>query len=136
MKFINTLVGCGIFGLIAAVNNDFGTFLFISVACTAGVSLVIWLPIAWAVGAFVTMVYTNITKSLRNSAADREEGTTSSFATDPQSNRMTAAQDYIDKAFASGMHRDEVSDRMADSGWSHKDIRKLLGNDTAPTGSS
>jgi hypothetical protein len=86
---------------------------FASIICTAGVSLVIWVPLAAGLGFMVTSLFRE--KKLEipqrpNLAARRRE----------------VLRQYIEQAFLRGMKRDNAISLLRKNGWKESEIERAL----------
>lgn len=104
-----------------AVGDAFGFFV-LSIICTAGMSLVIWLPLLYLAGWATLEIGTAIMKGLGGKVAEK-----------PVSKRPLLSRDevaltrYIRQAEARGMSRDEITLGLRRSGWSDEMIQKARG---------
>lgn len=101
-KILATIVGFLI--LLAAFYICGGLQFFImSIVCTAGVSLVVWIPCAFVIGVLI-FVWLGI-----------EEKT-------PLSKEQRALRDYVSRAKNSGLSSEEIKKALKDKGWSEDEI--------------
>lgn len=93
--------------------------LLVSIVCTAGIGLVLWIPVWWFVGAFTLYVWF---KSFRGKPALKLEPVPN--ATELRKVEHLALKAYVDKAMANGMSPDEMTRRLQDNGWQKADIER------------
>lgn len=108
------------FGGVGAVSGLLG-FAVISIICTTGVTLVIWLPGLWLLGTVVVKIFRLITgrksQQLPTSAGVQSVGST------PSSNNELAIIGYIVSSRNSGTMDDAViRTNLKSGGWSDVDI--------------
>ncbi|MGK7926227.1 MAG: hypothetical protein AB4290_13455 [Spirulina sp.] len=117
MKFLSRLaIGFIVTFLVLCVNgiNNAISILALSIICTAGVSLVIWIPLWWLVGWITLAIYRAIAKSAP--ATPRE-----AIATTHDINQQ-ALLNYMKLAKSKGYSDSQISSRLRVEGWKDSEI--------------
>ena len=91
--------------------------LLLSVVCTYGIGLIVWIGLCWVVGAVTLAIIGIFVKK-----PDGKEGAKGTRLDLDQ----TAMTEYMKKAHARGMSRDEISDRLHQQGWSFDVIKSAF----------
>lgn len=78
-------------------------FFILSIVCTLGISLVVWVPLAFFIGTLVCMLF-GIEK---NGSVSKEQ---------------QALRDYVIRAKNSGLSSEEIKKALKDKGWSEDEI--------------
>jgi membrane protein implicated in regulation of membrane protease activity len=92
--------------------GGFGTVFFLSIICTAGVSLVIWVPLSYLLGLLLVNVFELIFRRTLevpqrpNLAARRKE----------------VLRQFLQEACRQGMERDTATTLLRSNGWAESDI--------------
>lgn len=125
------LVGLHELGLIVFVGwlsgTDAGGSLWAlvagSIVCTAGLSLLIWIPVLTGMG-MITLYFVGQAQP----SVDQPSGSpqTSSGAPDT---RITGLKRYIDRLRADGVADQVIHEHLHRAGWSGEEIRQASGND-------
>lgn len=116
--FLKVVVGFIVtFGFLCVngINNAI-VILFFSILCTAGVSLVMWIPLWWLVGWIAFAIFRAIVKSQPNSTFS---GDTSPPTKDPN---QQALLNYMKLAKSKGFSDSQISTRLRVEGWSDAEI--------------
>ncbi|MEM9539798.1 MAG: hypothetical protein AAGA60_09830 [Cyanobacteria bacterium P01_E01_bin.42] len=100
---------------INGINNAL-SILILSILCTAGVSLVMWIPLWWLVGWITFAIFRAIAKSNADSDPSRD---TSTSTQDPN---QQALLNYIKLAQSKGFSDSQISTRLRVEGWSDAEI--------------
>ncbi|MCH7685312.1 MAG: hypothetical protein IH899_01290 [Planctomycetes bacterium] len=131
MKFLASL-GIGMpvtfLGLIIFTGGveDAWMVLVVSVICTAGIGLVVWIPVFWGVGA-ATLALIGIFVKKKPDGKDEAKGSPPDEAKGTRLDLdQTAMTEYMKKAHARGMSHDEISDRLHQQGWSFDVIKSAF----------
>ncbi len=101
-------------------------FIFITVVCTAGSSLALWIPMWWGIGLFLCKVVLllrgpDLAGEMRKSAGS------------PSWNREELAlTNYVRLARVSGMDQVEIKRRLRETGWPDAKIDGALSTDDRP----
>jgi len=106
--------------LAGGVENGF-VFLFLSIVCTAGIGLVVWLPVWWIVG-WATLA---LLAWGRSTLGDKPIGELPSVSSQEDLSFLEdqALTAYIRQAMAAGMDADEMTRRMLQNGWQKAEIK-------------
>ncbi len=107
-------IGIVVLGLIAMVNQDFAGFLVISIGCTFGAGLLIWLPIARIIGSVVLSIF--------NPSADK--GGVASLT--PGQQQFAALNTFYTNAKAKGLSTEEIRQQLIEAGWNEGQIRPFI----------
>lgn len=78
-------------------------FFILSIICTLGISLVVWIPLAFFIGTLVCMLL-----------GIEKKG--------PVSKEQQALRDYVSRAKNSGLSSEEIKKALKDKGWSEDEI--------------
>jgi hypothetical protein len=109
--FPRTIVGMGLTLLVAAFFEGGVAFIFISIICTAFISLVIWIPLWWTVGYIFLTIIGQFTKS----PAKRKP---------PVVRESNVLTQYIRKELARGKWSlEQIDQRLRANGWSEGEIQ-------------
>jgi hypothetical protein len=117
--FLKTFTGLVIIVLLLLLffGNGAITILLISIVCTAGVGLAIWIPAGYLVGSLVFSAARLFSKNL-----NQED--------QPKLNRDDAAlTNYIKTAKKSGLNTNEISSRLKEKGWTEEKISAAFKNE-------
>jgi len=105
-------------GLIAYLlcSFPFGgvAFLFVSVVCTAGVALIVWLPAFWLVGFVILSLFDLFTAV--STSDERQEAK-------PLDKKQMVFIQYIQKERAAGVSDQQISLAFKQVGWTDSDIQ-------------
>ncbi len=110
--FVSIPITC----LVAGGVQDGLALLLISIVCTAGIGLVAWIPLWWAVG-WVTL------KFLGRSTSERHAGEADNHWPPTHHQALLA---YIRKARAIGMDQEEMMRHLESNGWERAEIQRAL----------
>ena len=121
MKALKILVGFIIIGIVAALFNGIPLILM-SIICTAGISLVIWIPLAYLVGTIAFGIGSLFTSEEKTSVSKVETKQVASALT----NEQKAIVDYIKKAKAYKYSDDEIAVALKNKGWSDSDVKNAF----------
>ena len=118
--FVRLVVGfvVSFFGMAIATGSlaDAAAFMLMSIICTAGISLVVWVPVWWGVGwivmAIIGMVRGKGTDDFVRSESNRQ----------PIMNKEHVVADFITKARTCGLDNAEIRRRLIDAGWTDEAI--------------
>lgn len=100
--------------------EEAGQLLLFSIVCTAGIGLVVWLPLWWVVG-WATLALIGLFKE---HPVGKEEATRESFLLNQA---MVALSEYMRLAAADGISDDEIVAHLRSTGWSEAEILKARG---------
>ena len=119
-------------GLIIMTGNPVsaGTLVVYSIVCTLGVSLLIWLPLAWLVGAVTLMLFFGIAKVMGFSVTtifpvlNRPVGEVFQPAVSRATVHQQGLINYIQKAQAKGFSTSQIHKRLRLEGWEQTEIEQ------------
>lgn len=119
-KVTKTLIG---FATIVVVLSLFTAgaaipMILLSIICTAGVSLVLWIPLSYGVGSLVVSIYESVSKSKKTNG----EGPKSSLTNDQK-----ALTDYIHQSRSKGVNDDNIFSMLKNNGWAENAIHEAFG---------
>lgn len=118
MKFtIDTLIGAAILVGLMSIFLTPGpavSIIYYSVVCTAGISLVIWIPLATGVGRMARYIFSRGDQTLKPSMP--------SVAV----NRQTAIETYIRDATFKGAPIEQIVQQLRALGWSQQEIDRVI----------
>ena len=97
-----------------------GQVFLLSIFCTAGIALVVWIPLLWLIGAVVLKVL-NVIRSEKNGAVGASEPKAS------VSQEQVAIERYVDRAQFYGLSRDKILSELRNGGWSDAEIQAAYG---------
>ena len=110
-------VGCSLIGLcltllVAAFFDDGLLFVFLSIVCTAGISLVGWIPLWFTVGFIIVSVIGSSMKSAPEQSR-------------PSDPNQPLLVEYIGKALAKGRwSREQIDEHLRKNGWTNDEIQQ------------
>lgn len=110
--------------------SDTFSLILLSVICTAGISLILWLPIWYGTGylclSLVRLVLKAFGVSLPGASTTPRQpvtpATTSGDQAQGLSRDQTAVINYIQKAKAKGLNREFITKALLANGWRHDNI--------------
>lgn len=119
--------------LFFMLGNDFFSLIFLSIVCTLGISLVIWIPLFWLVGYITLSIIYKINPQLNQSSLSNDQDINQSPVPNNQSlknqgvffvnnKQIYALVDYIKKAQAKGYSDSQIETRLKKNGWSQSEI--------------
>ncbi len=128
-KTIAVLLGLPItfisLALLAGGIENAWMILWMSVICTAGISLLIWIPLWWFVGWIIIKIFESLTGRTIAGGIDAEATqVVSSGQTVPISSNQKSLIDYIEKAKKQGMSETQISSRLKAQGWGEDEIQQ------------
>jgi hypothetical protein len=117
---VGALVTSALMSLFIGPQNA-GTLLLLSVICTFGLSLIIWLPIFWIVG-YVTLTIADLINQRRNRGSSHTglESIPSSQSID---SNAIALSSYIQRSRLQGASDTQIITRLQDKGWTEAEIQ-------------
>jgi hypothetical protein len=111
--------------LLAGGIENAWIILWTSVVCTAGISLLIWVPLWWFVGWVIIKIFESLTGRTIAGGADIEETQAiSSGETVAISSDQKSLINYIEKAKKQGMSETQISNRLKAQGWGEDEIQQ------------
>ncbi len=119
---IATFVGLAI-GFFDLANA--AAFMILSIVCTAGISLVVWIPIWWVVGRFIQWVVA----SLSSSKDSCDKGPAESQPSRRLQDHEKAISTFIQKARAAKLCEADIGNRLLAAGWTAEEVdrgRKMI----------
>ncbi|MGB0560905.1 MAG: hypothetical protein ACPGVO_03775 [Spirulinaceae cyanobacterium] len=100
-----------------------GTVIVVSIVCTLGISLFIWIPLCWLVGVLVLGIFAGTFKLIGMTAQRPVEKQVLQPAI---ANRALIQQqslaNYIRKAQAKGFSESQIQNRLRQEGWNNDEI--------------
>jgi hypothetical protein len=126
----HTLTGLIAFGIISVAEPDLGGVFLISIVCTVGISLVIWIPLMNLIGYIInSIIYAIMGKSMDvKTESDQKKPNNEqkwSFTSFPDNLSMDVKK-YILDAKAMNIPYDEIKNRLLANGWPEGDIDTAL----------
>lgn len=106
--------------------------LLVSIVCTAGIGLVVWIPLWWAVGWLAQTLFGRF-----RGLGDEEDSPGRPAATageEPASSEDLSLMQFLKRAEARGISRDAIDRALTGAGWSEAEIlqaREKLGSSSA-----
>jgi hypothetical protein len=118
--------------LIAGSIENAWLILSMSVVCTAGISLVIWIPLWWFVGWVIIKIFESLTgRTVGGEATGDAVYSTPTGQSVPVSSDQKSLIDYIEKASRNGLSETQITSRLKAQGWKDEEIQQaqdFLGN--------
>jgi MFS family permease len=129
---VRILVGFGVTFIVLAfvVGNLADTALFVaaSIICTAGISLILWLPLTYGVG-WLTLIVIRFVRGMLDAepASAGQAQAAPPAATSPAlTNDQRAVINYVKQARAKGLKDAEISLKLQRNGWTAESIQFAL----------
>ncbi|NJL10141.1 MAG: hypothetical protein HC908_08160 [Calothrix sp. SM1_7_51] len=103
--------------------------LSLSIVCTAGISLLLWIPLWWFVGWLLIKIYESITGRIVGENAT-SEGMFALSNQQPNQQRIALNSDqislvnYIEKATRQGLSETQIYSRLRAQGWGDEEIQQ------------
>lgn len=119
-------VGASLFFLDGRSDDGLLAWVIVSVVCTAGLGLVIWIPVCWFLGEVTLEFLGALTgRSSRNrSSAPSADGAATPA---PAGSTMNSAlQTYVERMRAAGVADDELPARLRRVGWDEQTIAAVM----------
>ncbi len=110
-------VGIVVLGLIAMVNQDFAGLLGATIICTSGAGLVIWLPIAWMIGATILAIFL---------PSEEKDGNAKLTISEKMAFEFTALKNFYTDAKAKGLSTEEIQKKLIEAGWTEDQIKPFI----------
>ena len=134
MKFLKTLVGAIVIVLVAVIFNGFKalSFLMISIVCTAGISLVAYIPLSLAIGEFVFMIFKwdkkedKKLKTIEKAIIKDKQVNKGFLYRIDRRNEILTLVEYIGKAQSNYMSYEKIINNLKTAGWKVEDIQKSM----------
>jgi hypothetical protein len=121
MKFtIDTLIGAAVLVVVMSIfltPVPAMSVIYYSVVCTAGISLVIWIPLATGIGRMARYIFSRGDETLKPSMPS------------VSANRRRAIETYVANAVFKGMSLDKVASQLDALGWSRQEVDQVIGPD-------
>jgi len=113
-------IGAIIIFIFAALGGGDGlSFLALTIICTAGISLLIYIPLSWLLGTIVITAYRILFKKYINKFDEGEEAKID--------NNNKAIIDYILQARGVGFSDDKIKQTLIlEGGWSKEEVEKAF----------
>jgi hypothetical protein len=126
--------------ILIAIVGDFSTAMIIfgaSIICTAGISLIIWLPVCygigfsalWLAGQVVKLFHTPEDSSRRPQPTEHRETVNlqvlnQRIQQSSQQHNQQALEEYIQRAIAYGYTEQKIIENLTQHGWSESEIQQ------------
>ncbi len=110
-------IGIVVLGLIAMVNQDFAGFLGVSIVCTLGAGLLIWLPIAWMIGAAILAIFM---------PSEEKGGNEQLTLGEMMQFEFTALNNFYTDAKAKGISTEEIQKKLIEAGWTEEQVKPFI----------
>ena len=107
--------------VIGLCNLTFGGFILLSIVCTAGIALVVWIPLFGLICAVVLKVLNVIRSEKKETAMDFRA------PAEPLTREQFGIERYIDRAKACGDSREHIESALRNGGWSDAEIQAAYG---------
>ena len=119
-KSVKTLIGFFAIVVVLSLVTAGGASPLIaaSIICTAGVSLVIWIPLSYGVGSLIVSIYESVSKSKKTGG----DGPKSSM-----NNEQKALTGYIHQSRSKGVSDDNIFSLLKNNGWAENAIHEAFG---------
>ncbi|MEM8640829.1 MAG: hypothetical protein AAGG51_18730 [Cyanobacteria bacterium P01_G01_bin.54] len=99
------------------------TLVLVSIVCTLGISLLIWIPLCWLAGMLVLGIFAGTVKLIGLNAAQRSaEKVLQPAITNRATIQQQSLANYIRKAQAKGFSESQIQSRLRQEGWSAEEI--------------
>jgi len=102
--------------------------LVFSVICTAGISLILWLPIWYGVGYLMVALFRLLVRAFGGQSSSPQQPLAQAAPTGEQGQALSRDQlaitNYIKKAKAKGLNRESISKTLQTNGWTADSINK------------
>ena len=123
----HTLTGFITLGIITATSETLMIVVYASLVCTAGISLVIWIPIMNLIGLIINSIIFGIMGKSMDEKAESDQKKPDneqklSFISSPDNLDLLVVRKYIQDAKAKNVSNEEIKDRLLENGWSEDDI--------------
>lgn len=118
-----TLVGFFVIFIFLSIFAGLSTAVMLiglSIICTFGISLVLWIPLSFAVGSITVSVYNAVNQSKKT---DLGQSTRSTI-----SNDQKAITDYIKQSKSKGISDDNIFSLLRSNGWAENAIHEAFGH--------
>jgi len=131
MKFLKTLTGAIVI-LIVALIFDAWSFLLISIICTAGISLVLYIPLSLAIGELVFIIFKwdkkeeKTLKTIEGAIKKDKEVNKGFLYKIDRRNEILNLVTYIGKARDANISTVKIIDNLREAGWKDADIEKSI----------
>ncbi|OGY20952.1 MAG: hypothetical protein A2126_02815 [Candidatus Woykebacteria bacterium GWB1_45_5] len=125
-KFAKTLIGFVTITVVLSLFTAGGALILIlaSIVCTAGVSLVIWIPLSYGVGSLIVGLLQG--QRIIVQEAKVETAGPGTGPKMPITNEEVALTNYVKQARACGMPASEIAANLKEKGWSEELRMKVL----------
>ena len=92
--------------------------MFFSIVCTAGISLVVWIPGWWLLGTVVSQVFEMVLKQEAKASPPRPMGR--------RERQICTLANYMKKAHSAGLSVNSIVNNLEQAGWPTDLIRESL----------
>ncbi len=121
---IRCMVGLFIIAVVIALLGQGAVmFFFMSIICTLGISLIIWLPLAYILGAAVLWL---LGMRITVDRVPGQKGGERKEAPREPTREMQAIIKFIKQARDQGMASEKITLFLRDQGWTEKDITEAF----------
>src|SRR3989344_6636765 len=110
--FVSTFFLISIFG--GGVQTAYQLYAF-SIICTAGISLLLWVPLWFGVGSLVVASVTAMRQSIKGKTPEAEQKS-------KLTNDQKALTDYIHQSRSKGVNDDNIFSLLKSNGWEENAI--------------
>lgn len=125
-KVTKTLIGFAAIFLLLLVFTGSSAILLVaaSIICTAGVGLVVWIPLSYGVGSLIVAIFQSINSRNRPSTNIKSSAGT---AIVNLTNDQKALTDYIHQSRSKGVNDNNIFSLLKSNGWAENAIHEAFG---------
>ncbi len=116
-KVLKTLVGFGVILLFCLFTKSIA-FFTVSIICTLGIALIVWIPLAYLIGSVVFYLLRLFGVVKAKSVFQAKEGYISK--------EQIAIEDYIKGARSSCLSDEQITSALKEKGWQDDEIKKAF----------
>ena len=127
----HTLTGIIVVGIITITSETLMIVVYASLMCTAGISLVLWIPVCYGIGYLInSIIYAIMGKSMDvKTESDQKKPNNEqkwSFISSPDNPTLKVVRKYILDAKAMNMSNEDIKDKLLTNGWDEDAIDSAL----------
>ena len=111
--FIGMLVSVPVTCVVAGSVQDGLLLMLMSIICTAGIGLVVWIPLWWFVGWIMLLVFQALTSGFPGQDGGKQV---------PYKSNDQVLSQYIRTAMENGMDMNGVMSRLQRNGWTREEV--------------
>jgi len=101
-----------------------GQIFLLSVVCTAGISLLIWVPLWWFIGWMLIKIYESVTgRSILRETSSGSIVVPSNYQTSLTHDQI-ALKNYIEQSTRQGFSETQIVSRLRAQGWGDEEIQQ------------